>query len=192
MSQESPKSSASLFSRLPSIVWIPIIVLGIAALVGGGIGLFYLLFNVEGAASVIMIVIAWVVLRAGARVNVSTPDSPAAQLPGWVTALCILFFAVMGLVIDQTGNVLYNKPVEWLFCPAGTTLQRGVDVSHPLPGETVVNQTFSCVEGQQVVRGIGDFEPIAVRFVEYILIGYILLGLSRLYSRLRARSSPAS
>ncbi len=189
MAQRFPQSFVSFLRRLPSVVWIVILVLGIAALVGGGIGLFYLLFNVEGAASVIMIVVAWGVLRLGAR---TAPDSSASKLPGWVTALCILFFAAMGLVIDQTGNVLYNKPLEWLFCPAGTTLQRGVDVSHPLPGETYVVQNFACVEGQQVVKRVGDFEVIAVRFVEYILIGYGLMGLSRLYTRLRARSSPAS
>jgi hypothetical protein len=49
-----------------------------------------------------------------------------------------------------------------------------------------VSQKFECIdrEGGEVVRRINMFELLAVRFGEYVVIGYLLLGVSRVYSRL--------
>jgi hypothetical protein len=175
--------------KLPSIVWILIFVLGIVGFIGGMIGLFYLLTSVAGAASIIMLVVAWGVIRLASRVTSDTPSSGASSI---FTAIGIGFFALMGLAIDQTGNVLYNQPLKWFYCPSGTDLHRGIIVTNPLPGQTNVSQNFTCVskDTRQPVRHIGDLKVLPVRFGEYILIGYVLLGLSRVYDRLRKRSAP--
>jgi hypothetical protein len=186
-------SSSSWYSRLPSFVWILVIVGGILALIGGVIGLFYGLSNIEGFASVLMLVVAWLVIRFGSSITV-TSTRPAFTGQQIVTGVGISFFALMGVAIDQPGNYLYNRPLEWLFCPSGTELHRGVDVTHPVPGQTNVTQDFTCVDNEknEVADGIKIGEIIATRFVEYVLIGYALIGLSRLYTRIRARPSPST
>jgi hypothetical protein len=186
MTQQAPETSTSIWNRLPSFVWIILIVGGIIALILGVIGTFYALSSIEGVASVLMLVVAWVVIRTGSSYS---PKATEQQSSGSsiVTAMGISFFALMGLAIDQTGNPIYNQPIEWFFCPSGTELHRGVDVTNPRPGETVVTQDFTCVERgrEAIVKQIGMFEVMGTRFVEYVLIGYLLIGLSRLYSRIR-------
>ena len=183
MSENTPESP-SFWDRLPSFIWILIFIGGIVAVIGGMIGLFYLLSRVEGFASLLLLVIAWIALRAGSS------DQPKHAEPGsgFVTAIGITFFALMGLAIDQTGNPIYNQPMEWLFCPSGTQLERGVNVTHPTPGRTNVSQDFTCVteEGRREVKSLRFLEVVGVRLIEYVLIGYGLLGLSRLYTRFRA------
>jgi hypothetical protein len=194
MTQQTPEPNLSFWSRLPSIVWIPLIVGGIAALIGGIVGLFYGLSHIEGFASILMLVVAWSLIRLAASPDtVDTPDTSGGG-KGLVVAIAITFFALMGMAIDQPGNVIYNQPVEWLFCPSGSDLQRGITVSHPLPERTDVTQDFSCVDTVNGQREIVDrptvFEVIAVRFVEYVVIGYALIALSRVYSGLRRALVP--
>jgi hypothetical protein len=185
-------SSSSWYSHLPSFVWILLIVGGILALIGGVIGLFYGLSNIEGFASVLMLIVAWLVIRFGSGITVSS-TKPAFTGQQIVTGVGISFFALMGVAIDQPGNYFYNRPLEWFFCPSDTQLHRGVDVTHPVPGQTNVTQDFTCVDTEnQVVDGIKIGEIIATRFVEYVLIGYALIGLSRLYTRIRARPAPTA
>ncbi len=85
--------------------------------------------------------------------------------------------------------------MEWFFCPEGTQLERGIQVTNPLPGRTDVTQEFTCVnpDSKQPVKGISTGRVILVRFVEYILIGYLLVWINRLYMRLRRarRTEPA-
>jgi hypothetical protein len=175
--------------KLPSIVWILIFVLGIIGFIGGIIGLFYLLSHVEGVASVIMLVVAWAVIRGAAKV---TEGTTVGEKNSIFTALGIGFFALMGMAIDQPGNVLYNQPMQWFFCPSGTELHRGVVVTNPVPGQTNTSQDFTCVnqDTRQFEREITVPQIIGVRFGEYVLIGYALIGLSRVYDRLRQRSAP--
>ncbi len=178
--------------ELPSIVWIIIIVGGIAALIGGVIGLFYLMISVEGAGSVIMITVAWGIMRFfSAPAEKMAEDPKSLKADSWMKALFILFFAGMALAIDQTGNYYYNQPIEWLFCPSNTVLERGTEVSNPVPGQTYITQEYVCTNNDyRVVKEIDILAAMGVRFVEYVLIGYALVALNRAYSRLRARSIP--
>jgi hypothetical protein len=182
--------------ELPSLVWVFIFVGGVFALIGGAIGLLYLISNVEGAGSLIMIAVAWGLMRFFSRPAEKAAEDPTTlKADSWLKAMFIIFFAAMALAIDQTGNYLYNKPIEWLFCPSNTELERGVEVSNPVPGETYVSQEYACTNhDHQVVEEIDILAVLAVRFVEYVLIGYGLATLHRLYSQLRTRptSSPTS
>jgi hypothetical protein len=177
--------------KLPSIVWVFIFVGGIIALIGGIIGLFHLISNVEGVGSVIMIVVAWGIMRLFSSAAEKAAEDPMSlKADSWLKALFIIFFAGMGLAIDQTGNYLYNKPIEWLFCPSNTELARDVEVSNPVPGQTYVTQEYACINhDHQVKKEIDITAVLGVRFVEYVLIGYGLSALNRLYSRLRIRST---
>jgi hypothetical protein len=179
---------ASIWSRLPSIVWVFIFIGGIVGLIGGIIGLFWLLSNVEGAASVIMLLVAWGVIRGMSYAGVQ--DKGAKQ--GFMTAIGVTFFALMGMAIDQPGNYLYNKPMEVFFCPDQTELHRGVSVTNPVPGQTNVSQEFSCVSTDTgvFVKGISTGRIILVRFFEYLAVGYILIYLNKLYMWLRFRPEP--
>jgi hypothetical protein len=173
---------------LPSFVWIILILAGIAVLIGAMIGLFFGLTSVEGFASVLLLVTAILVMR------ITIDGIPQTKTPsgGFVTAIGILFFALMGLAIDQTGNYIYNLPMQWLFCPAQIELVRSTDVRHPMAGTTQVTQEFTCVDhDRRIVNEIHFFEVMAVRFIEYIIIGYLLLWGMRLYKRLRMRASTA-
>jgi hypothetical protein len=186
--KSSPEPKKSIFSRLPSFAWIIIILVGGAAVIGGIIALFVGLSTVEGLASVILLVVFIAVLRLFSSLDTSA----GGAWGGLIKAGGVLFFAAMGLAIDQPGNAIYNLPLQWIYCPANSTLTRDVSVSNPRVGTTSITQRFNCVGVEKnVVKRIGDGEIILVRFAEYIVIGYVAIGLNRLYNRLRRKSQPA-
>src|SRR5687767_322802 len=123
------------WSKLPSIVWVFVILGGLFAFIASIIGLFWALANIEGFGSLIFFLIGYKFIR-GTGNNVGD-------------AIIILFFALMGVAVDQPGNWLYNKPLEFWQCTDGTHLVRGVIVTHPLPGRTDVSQDFTCVDDQE-------------------------------------------
>lgn len=182
-----------MLKNLPSFVWVILIDGGIAGLIGGIIGLFYLIANVEGFVSAIFLLIGIAYVRGRAQwarsadlvqtgqTEQSGQRNPAATVGNFATAAVIAFFALMGMAIDQPGNYIYNLPLDVAFCPAETSLERGVIVSHPLPERTDVTQNFSCVNREgEIEAGIGMEKVIAVRFVEYVFLGYFFLYLGRL------------
>ena len=163
----------SFLSKLPSFVWVILFPLGIILFIGFIIILFYLMSHFEGFVSILMIISFFISAK---FVKIDFPKKETFK--GFWLAAGILFFAVMGMALDQTGNVLYNKPLEMLFCPRETQLARDVYVRNPLPERTDYVQRFDCVDGSnQVVYSINMFQIISVRFVEYIIIAYILLAI---------------
>lgn len=175
---------------LPSFVWIILILGGIAALIAILLGGLIALSTIEGIASILLLGIAWVAIRAG---NHSAPTKQRTQTDSFGIGLGIAFFALMGLAIDQPGNYLYNRPLQWLFCPANTELVREAEIRHPRDGTTQIIQDFQCVDDdQRSIRQISVVEMLAVRFSEYVLIGYLLVWANQLYTRLRSRSSGES
>jgi hypothetical protein len=163
--------------KIPSILWIPIIIGAIALFIGALWMIFYGFGFVEGFGSLIMLALGWFGFRVG-------NNSDDLKMGKFGVALGITFFAGMGIALDQTGNFIYNQPIEWIYCPENTqlfreTIQRGVR-----GGGVSIKQNFACLNSTgEVIRQIGMFEHLAVRFVEYVFIGYILLGLSRFYSK---------
>ncbi|HEX8250300.1 MAG TPA: hypothetical protein VF599_19155 [Pyrinomonadaceae bacterium] len=174
--------SGKFSEKIPSFVWILIIVGGIALFIGAIIGVFYGLAFVEGFASVILLACGWGAFRAG-------NNSPNLESSSFGIAIVISFFALMGMSLDQPGNYVYNKPMEWIFCPSESRLERGVMSVGTRGGRGVsVSQNFTCVSetGGEILRKISTFEQLAFRFFEYVLLGYILLGLSRVYTRIKS------
>lgn len=164
--------------QIPSIVYVILIPLGIAAFIGTIVLFFTAIASIEGFASIIMLIAGYGAFR------IMRPD---ATIPGqsssFFLAAGIVFFALMGLAIDQPGNLLYNKPLEY-FCPTGTSLNRSVNVLHPLPGRSDMIQHFQCFDATGNVAGqISLMHIIPVRFTEYVLIGYGLYFLSRVRNR---------
>ncbi len=166
-------------------------------MIGLFVGGFYGFTQIEGLGSIVLLLAAVVIIRL-----TSMPSSPQTRWlrdrlrisgsptwnPGLTTALGILLFAGMGIAFDQPGNALYNRPIEWLFCPAETQLQRSADVTQPRAGTTVVSQNFTCVSPDGEVQSpVPLGAVIVIRFVEYILLGYLLLGLNYLLMRLWPR-----
>ncbi|MEP7103325.1 MAG: hypothetical protein ABI721_01275 [Candidatus Dojkabacteria bacterium] len=171
----------NIVSNLPSIAWVILLPLGIFALIGGIIFLFFIISSVEGAASVIILIAGIFVIRGSDSINVKGVKEKSS---GFMVGVGIVFFALMGMAIDQPGNFIYNKPIEVLFCPAGTYLSRDQIVSHPLPERTDITQDFDCVDSTgNAATSIDMWNVILVRFVEYVIIGYILIGLNKLFSK---------
>ncbi len=172
------------FEKIPSFVWIPAIVAGIALFIGGMIGGFYAVTHLEGVGSIFLLFAAWGCLRFGANSPEIKSDGALGKIG---LAVLITFFAMMGVGFDQPGNFIYNQPMEWLFCPADSDLTREVVRRAARGGGVSVDQKFTCVaqSGGQVWRTVGTWELVFFRFFEYVLLGYALLGLSRLYSRIR-------
>lgn len=168
-----PPTKPSFFSKIPSIAWVIII----PAVIAGGlaiiIGTFFGLATIEGFASMLLLVAGFFCFR-GLSSDNGSPIDP------FTLAISIVFFALMGMSIDQPGNFLYNKPLEMAFCPPQTVLLRGVDTYHLLPGRTDIVQNFVCYDlsGEQK-KELGMFEIIIGRFAEYVLIGYILYFLNK-------------
>lgn len=190
MIKDNPQPSWT--DRIPSILWIPIIIGGGVLLIGGIFAFFIGLATVEGFASIMLLVVAWALLRANSPHPEATPAA-RGKSDSLLVAFGISFFALMGFAIDQTGNIFYNQPVEWLFCPDGTQMTRDEDVSHPRAGETQITQEFACINSDNtVVEEISLLKVMGVRFVEYVFIGYALVYLSRLYDWVRRRRVQAS
>jgi hypothetical protein len=179
----------TFFSKLPSIVWVILLPLGLIAFIGSIILIFNLVATVEGVASIIFLIIGFLTIGgASATTKFSGISEGKASGAGFAVAVGIVFFAIMGMAIDQPGNYIYNKPVEWVYCQNGTSLSRGVDVTHPLPGRTDITQDFSCKDTNGVNKyEINMFGLLGIRFVEYVLIGYGLIGLHRLINILRQK-----
>jgi hypothetical protein len=173
-------------AKLPSIVWVILIPIGLIAFIGSIILTFYLLANVEGFASIVMLLAALGTMKAS--VSYTKYQTKSESGSSFFLALGICFFALMGVAIDQPGNYLYNKPLEIFFCPENTRLERDVEVSHPLPGRTDMTQNFYCEDkNDNAIEGISVLNVILVRFVEYVIIGYLLIFIVKLYSTFKLR-----
>ena len=160
-------------------MWIPIIVGAIALFIGGLLGIFYGIGYVEGFGSLILLILGWIGFRVGHH-------SDKSDAGGFGVAVGIIFFAMMGLALDQTGNFIYNQPMQWLFCPENTELMRETVRSGARGGGITLTQNFACVDGiGEVVRKISMFEHLVFRFVEYVALGYILLYLNRIYAKIK-------
>jgi uncharacterized oligopeptide transporter (OPT) family protein len=177
-------------SKLPAFVLVFLFPLGLIVFIGSIIMLFWALANVEGIASVIM-VLAGFGMAKGLNSDLIEPthrpdgSKEPKSFANLFTAGIIAFYALMGMAIDQPGNYFFNKPLEWFFCPTGSTLNREVTVLHPLPGRTDMIQDYTCrslEEGKEVAQ-IGMGLIIGVRFVEYVIIGFGFKWLLQLTKR---------
>lgn len=172
--------------KIPSILWIPIIVGAIVLVIGGMLAFFFGIGYVEGFGSIILLVLGWIGFRVG-------NNSSDLEIGSFGVAIGITFFALMGMALDQTGNFIYNKPLEWIFCSADNELVRETIKRGVRGGGISLSQNFACVaKDGQVLRSLSGFEHFAFRFVEYVVIGYILLGLSRLYSQIKGQTSKSA
>jgi hypothetical protein len=181
------KKLTTLLATAPSWVWVILFPLGIIAFIGTIIGLFYLLANVEGFASIIFILIGW---GMGSAFAPKPHQKKHDQLPSFMIGGFICFYALMGMAIDQPGNYFFNKPIEWWLCPADTNLNRTVDVSHPLPGRTDLTQDFQCRNSQgQIMARASLGGVVGIRFLEYVLVAYLFMGLKQLQYRLTQTKS---
>ncbi|AOP32983.1 hypothetical protein A0128_03325 [Leptospira tipperaryensis] len=161
--------SASFFQKflkLGTIGWIFIILLGLAAIILTPILLISALSKIEGFASILLFIGGFFGAKSAARSQFGPPAK----------AIFIVFFSLMGVAIDQPGNYVYNYPFRFV-CAEGTSTERSVQVSHPLPGRTDMTQVFSCVDinGKEKSK-ISLPQVLGIRFLEYILIAGFLLS----------------
>ncbi|MBN2572342.1 MAG: hypothetical protein JXA68_09465 [Ignavibacteriales bacterium] len=179
------------FSKIPSILWVIIIPLGIGLFIGSIIGFIYLAAYVEGFISTIFLIISFFIVKrlsVERKVETTAQEISRKKIPSIALAGFIVFFALMGAALDQTGNFIYNEPLQWLFCNDGCELKRGVDVLYPRPGETYLIQDFVCVdENNQINSSINPFSIFLVRFGEYIILGYLIYGIILLIRKIRKR-----
>lgn len=165
--------------KIPSFLWIPLIIGAIALFFGAVLAFFFGIGYVEGFGSLLLLVLGWIGFRIG-------NNSDDLKLGSFGIALGITFFALMGAALDQTGNFIYNKPLEWIYCSPESELFRETVQRSGSRGGISLTQNFACIgKNGEVLRNIGMFEMLLVRFSEYLVIGYILLGLSRLFAILK-------
>ncbi|MBM9577811.1 hypothetical protein JWG45_11685 [Leptospira sp. 201903070] len=165
---QTTDSSVSIFQKIGTLGtfgWILIILLGLGAVIITPILLITAISHLEGFAGLLLLIGGYF----GARSAIRSQFGPPAK------AVFIVFFSIMGMSLDQPGNYLYNFPFRY-FCPSSTTMQRSVQISHPLPGRTDRTQAFSCYD--QNAKEISRIQLpaiLGVRFMEYFLIAGILL-----------------
>ncbi|HOW82058.1 MAG TPA: hypothetical protein PK573_05815 [Spirochaetota bacterium] len=164
--------------RMPSWLWLLMMLFGICLVICVPIAFIYIISHFEGVASAIFLVIGWFVFGSFAKQEKRSP---------LVLGGAVLFFALMGMAIDQTGNIVYNQPLA-LLCPEGTTYARSVATYNPLPGRTDFVQNFQCIDtGGKPPFAIPMGLVILTRFAEYIFIAYLLLGIRLLLKKIRGR-----
>ena len=162
----------NMTKRLPSWCWILIGFGGIALVIGGFIGLVWAFSHIEGFAGIIFLAIGYFVFGAAAR--------SAGKRKNIILAGAIIFYSLMGAAIDQTGNFVYNMPVN-LMCPEGASLERNVQTLHPLPGRTDFIQDFTCYDGnRKPVYRVENYKIALLRLAEYIVLGYVIYGFRKL------------
>lgn len=183
---------------LPTFVWVLLILLGIVLFVGLIFASFYGFTHLEGLGSIALLFGGWVTIRIltkryramnaqPQRRQLSDSQKVANRI---AVALGILTFAFAGFALDQPGNVLYNLPVQWTFCPPGTQITRQANTARPRPGTTTVTQHFTCVDADgAVVHRVPIVGAMAIRFAEYLVIGYLLLWLSAWRTRAEGRGT---
>lgn len=177
--QKHNRLSASFWKRLPAWVWIIIIVVAIGGGIMAIIGSFIALATVEGVASIVLLILG--VIGFGVA-PLRAPGNTSKLARG----IGLSFFALMGASVDQPGNFIYNKPVESFMCPAGSGLERDENISHPVPGSTYITQDFTCYDAEgAIVKEIHPMSVAGVRFIEYVIIGYLLLALRSLIWRVK-------
>ncbi|MFZ1632986.1 MAG: zinc ribbon domain-containing protein [Chitinophagales bacterium] len=161
----------SIWKRIPAWAWIIIIVACIAGVLFVLIGSFIAVATLEGVASIILLVLG--VIGFGIA-PLRKPENPGS----FTRAIGLSFFALMGATVDQPGNIIYNKPVEMCFCTDGSSLSRDENISNPMPGTTIIQQDFTCFDKMgNPVKQINMFAVLGIRFLEYILLGYLLIAL---------------
>lgn len=178
---------------LPSIVWVIGAIVGLLAFILLINGAFFGFTQIEGLASIVMLIGGFLTVRVFSTppgtfseklrnlFNFRSPKQKRKiEAQGVVIALGVLTFAFTGFAFDQPGNVIYNLPIQWVFCPAGTQLQRGADVRNPRPGTTVITQDFTCVDAVgQVKVEVPIWLAMVIRFIEYLLLAYLLIWLNQ-------------
>lgn len=171
--------SKKFWKRLPSWAWILIFIGGLIIGLGIIIGSFVALATIEGIASLVLLTCGMIGFGV---LPLRKPEQTGAMFK----AIGLSFFALMGATIDQTGNYIYNKPVEFCFCEEGTSLERVENVSNPMPGTTIIQQDFTCYDKAGApAKTINMFAVLGIRFVEYILLAYLLLGVRAFLWRIK-------
>lgn len=169
----------SFWKKIPAWAWIIIIVAAVAGILFALIGSFIAVTTIEGIASIVLLVLG--IIGFGVA-PLRKPENPGS----FTRAIGLSFFALMGATVDQTGNIIYNQPVEMCFCDEGTSLNRDENISNPMPGTTIVQQDFTCFDDMgNPVKSINMFAVLGIRFLEYVLLGYLLIAIRSLIWKLR-------
>jgi hypothetical protein len=179
VSIDKPKSWRK---RIPSWAWILIFVAGIAGIIFAIIGSFIAISTIEGVASLVLLIAG---LIGFGIIPLRKPEQTAAI----GRAVGLSFFALMGATIDQTGNYFYNKPIELCMCANETTLDRDENISNPLPGTTYIEQDFTCYDKMgNPVKQLNIFAILGIRFLEYVILGYLLIGLRNVIWKIKGNT----
>ncbi|WP_205881597.1 hypothetical protein [Pseudomonas argentinensis] len=155
------KSPRSSFLTVLSIFAIAATVTGGFCLIGLAIYLFFTgAIFIDGVASA-AVLLAFAAIAWKAHITWAKPVA---------AAVLIAITAYVGMFLDARGNPVYNKPLEWLFAPAGAQLQTREIVTHG-GGSTGVNYDFHFVGTRgQWVDELSSWVVLPFRFLEYLLI----------------------
>lgn len=147
-----------------ALIFIPVILIALAFVL-----IAYFTDNFEGIASIGILVLAIAALFFFKGEVIENK---------YTILVFIAIFAFLGLVFDRAGNFIYNKPFEML-CPAETVLSRDVVAVENSDEEMVNQQYFSCYSITQgkAIKELPLYQTIGIRFLEYIVIGFVLIGI---------------
>ena len=180
------ENPSPFWKKIPSWGWVILLGVGAIGLMALMTGTFFILTAVEGASSIVFLLAG---LYGFGVIPLRKPVKPDPLTRG----VGIAIFAFFGATIDQPGNIVYNKPVEICCCEKGTSLTRVTDISNPRAGTTLVTQVFTCYDATgSPVKRINMFAILGIRFVEYLFLAYLLIGLRWLLWKLAPRSSPVA
>ena len=182
-------------TKLPSIVYVFLFPLLVAAFIAGIILFFVGLATVEGFGSIVFLIIIIAIVYPTTKPQFLGKAFPSKtdSLGSIGLAMMIAFGALMGACIDQPGNFIYNQPIELIFCEEGTNLNRNTMVSNPLPGRTDYNQDFRCLDSEgETVKRVNMFMVFLIRFVEYVFVIYGVIYLSKLVHWVKGSKQVAS
>ncbi|UQZ34849.1 hypothetical protein C2I18_15715 [Paenibacillus sp. PK3_47] len=86
----------------------------------------------------------------------------------------IAVFTLFSMMIDTSGNPIYNKPLEWIVSPIGE-LQVMRDINNYAPGEYAISDNIAIVKPNGEVTGLSTVWLYLYRFVQYLAL-YCMVG----------------
>lgn len=86
----------------------------------------------------------------------------------------IAVFTLFSMMIDTSGNPIYNKPLEWIVSPIGE-LQVMRDINNYAPGEYAISDNIAILKPNGEVVGLSTVWLYLYRFVQYLVL-YSIAG----------------
>lgn len=143
------------------------------------LGLIFLGIYVDGVSSIIALVFLGSVLHFFYKIEKSKNNGISTLI-----LVMIFLFAPISAFVDLRGNPIYNFAVQRIYCGNESSFQTEVKQTQSFGTKKAVNFSFACVGQKEEVKEVSSFLVFAIRWVEYLFIGLLLIAIIGIISKI--------